>query len=67
MFFPAAEKMVRRSGMHNVTIYKVNNLSYVGKRNVEAEELEAKHLERLEKLNKSSEWNVLHKYIVVYY
>nr|CAH0099339.1 unnamed protein product [Daphnia galeata] len=50
-----AEKMVRRSGMHNVTIYKVNNLSYVGKRNVEAEELESKHLERLEKLNKSSE------------
>jgi hypothetical protein len=29
--------------------------------------LESKHLERLEKLNKSSEWNVLHKYIVVYY
>ena len=36
--------------MQNVTIYKVNNLSYAGKRNVEAGELEEKHKKRLEEL-----------------
>jgi hypothetical protein len=49
-FFSAAERMVRNANMQNVTIYKLNNLSYVGKQNVEAEQLETKHKERLGEL-----------------
>ncbi|XP_046447933.1 uncharacterized protein LOC124196763 [Daphnia pulex] len=45
-----AEKLIRKANMQNVTFYRMKNLSYEGKRNVDAGELEEKHKQRLEAL-----------------
>ncbi|KAI9549851.1 hypothetical protein GHT06_001558 [Daphnia sinensis] len=48
-----AEKMVRRANMQNVTIYRMNNLSYEGKRTVDSVELAEKHQQKIDELQES--------------
>jgi hypothetical protein len=50
LVFSTAEKLIRKANMQNVTFYRMKNLSYEGKRNVDAGELEEKHKQRLEAL-----------------
>lgn len=48
-----AEKMARRANMQNVTIYRLNNLSYEGKRTIDSEELAEKHQQKIYELQNS--------------
>lgn len=52
-FYLTAEKMARRANMQNVTIYRLNNLSYEGKRTIDSEELAEKHQQKIAELQNS--------------